>query len=242
MHGHRGGAGVHLESHHPRCDGAKGCCGRSVRIHGPHESSGHAAGCYCNCRYHVTQMCLHLRNIRSFILSLCLLLIIQISRLEETWTTLRRNYTQTAISYEKILKPFYKSLYEGEGVELWETSDQGCDIMLRHLEAARDIANNAQSYTSNAVTILKGKGEIVWSVLFSIFLSDSRKHVHVIVSAGFQCDEDLLEVFKTDFQLRLLWGSRGAAVNQSDRYNKFNLILTALSRKLEPTTKTQAVI
>ncbi|XP_047231651.1 breast cancer anti-estrogen resistance protein 3 isoform X3 [Girardinichthys multiradiatus] len=165
----------------------------------------------------------------------------QISRLEETWTTLRRNYTQTAISYEKILKPFYKSLYEGEasspsvvcfplllplltlmeqpsttpeGVELWETSDQGCDIMLRHLEAARDIANNAQSYTSNAVTILK----------------------------GFQCDEDLLEVFKTDFQLRLLWGSRGAAVNQSDRYNKFNLILTALSRKLEPTTKTKAVI
>uniref|UniRef100_A0A3B3V169 BCAR3 adaptor protein, NSP family member n=2 Tax=Poecilia latipinna TaxID=48699 RepID=A0A3B3V169_9TELE len=108
----------------------------------------------------------------------------QISRLEETWTTLRRNYTQTAISYEKILKPFYKSLYEGEasspsvvciplllplltlmerpsttpeGVELWETSDQGCDIMLRHLEAARDVANNAQSYTSNAEKILEGK-------------------------------------------------------------------------------------
>uniref|UniRef100_A0A3Q2G0D9 BCAR3 adaptor protein, NSP family member n=1 Tax=Cyprinodon variegatus TaxID=28743 RepID=A0A3Q2G0D9_CYPVA len=165
----------------------------------------------------------------------------QISRLEETWTTLRRNYTQTAISYEKILKPFYKRLYEGEasspslvciplllplltlmerpsttseGLELWETSDQGCDIMLRHLEAARDVANNAQHYTSNAEKILK----------------------------GFQCDEDLLEVFKTDFQLRLLWGSRGAAVNQSDRYNKFNLILTALSRKLEPTTKTQALI
>lgn len=41
----------------------------------------------------------------------------QISRLEETWTTLRRNYTQTAISYEKTLKPFYKSLYEGTGTE-----------------------------------------------------------------------------------------------------------------------------
>uniref|UniRef100_A0A3Q2P846 BCAR3 adaptor protein, NSP family member n=1 Tax=Fundulus heteroclitus TaxID=8078 RepID=A0A3Q2P846_FUNHE len=169
----------------------------------------------------------------------CLLLFLQISRLEETWTTLRRNHTQTAISYEKILKPFYKSLYEGEGnrkhtfqphvaplcsrsnfsrpstkpegVELWEISDQGCDIMLRHLEAARDVAHNARNYTSNAEQVLE----------------------------GFQCDEDLLEVFKTDFQLRLLWGSRGAAVNQSDRYNKFNLILTALSRKLEPTTKTQ---
>lgn len=49
-------------------------------------------------------------------------------------------------------------------------------------------------------------------------------------------------MLKTDFQLRLLWGSRGASVNQSDRYNKFNLILTALSRKLEPPPKTQTAI
>ncbi|XP_057697237.1 breast cancer anti-estrogen resistance protein 3 isoform X2 [Corythoichthys intestinalis] len=157
----------------------------------------------------------------------------QISRLEDTWTTLRRNYTQTAITYEKTLRPFYKNLYEGtascpatvcipfllplitllerpsispEGAELWETSDQGCDIMLRHLEAARHVAHNAQSYTDNAQRTMN----------------------------GFQCDEELLEVFKTDFQLRLLWGSRGASVNQSDRFSKFNLILTALSRKLEP--------
>ncbi|XP_037553743.1 breast cancer anti-estrogen resistance protein 3 [Nematolebias whitei] len=165
----------------------------------------------------------------------------QITRLEETWTALRRNFTQTAINYEKTLKPFYKNLYEAEassppvvcvpllvplltlmerssitpeGAELWETNDQGCDIMLRHLEAARHVANDAQSYTANAQTILE----------------------------GFQCDEDLLEIFKTDFQLRLLWGSRGASVNQSDRYSKFNLILTALSRKLEPLPTTQTLI
>uniref|UniRef100_A0A3Q4IB46 BCAR3 adaptor protein, NSP family member n=1 Tax=Neolamprologus brichardi TaxID=32507 RepID=A0A3Q4IB46_NEOBR len=101
-----------------------------------------------------------------------------------------------------------------DGVELWETSDQGCDIMLRHLEAARNVARNAHGYTANAQKILQ----------------------------GFQCDDDLLEVFKTDFQLRLLWGSRGATVNQSDRYNKFNLILTALSRKLEPPSTTPTII
>lgn len=123
--------------------------------------------------------------------------------------TLRRNFTQTAISYEKTLKPFYKSLYEGtgtpltpgwffiqqtgaqmffllipaasspavvcvplllplltlmerpsitpEGAELWETSDQGCDIMLRHLEAAREVAHNAHSYTESAQKVLQGK-------------------------------------------------------------------------------------
>ncbi|KAF0041782.1 hypothetical protein F2P81_005314 [Scophthalmus maximus] len=102
-----------------------------------------------------------------------------------------------------------------EGAELWETSDQGCDIMLRHLEAARDVAHNAQRFTANAQAVVQ----------------------------GFQTDDDLLEVFKTDFHLRLLWGSRGASVNQSDRFSKFNLILTALSRKLEPPPpKTQTLI
>ncbi|KAG9350877.1 hypothetical protein JZ751_024766 [Albula glossodonta] len=161
----------------------------------------------------------------------------QITRLDHTWTTLRRKYTQTAIIYEKSLKPFYKGLYEGnvedpldstavpllmplltlmerpavafEGVELWENNDQGCEIMLRHLEAARAVAHNAGAYSANAERVLQ----------------------------DFQPDEDMLEIFKTDFQLRLLWGSRGATVNQTERYEKFKLILTALSRKLEPTVK-----
>lgn len=44
-----------------------------------------------------------------------------------------------------------------EGSELWETSDQGCDIMLRHLEEARDIAQNTQTYTANVQKLLQGK-------------------------------------------------------------------------------------
>lgn len=46
-----------------------------------------------------------------------------------------------------------------EGAELWETSDQGCDIMLRHLEAARDVAQNAQTYMANAQKILQGRNK-----------------------------------------------------------------------------------
>ncbi|KAK3539562.1 hypothetical protein QTP70_010234 [Hemibagrus guttatus] len=161
----------------------------------------------------------------------------QITRLDHTWTTLRRNYTQTAILYEKSLKPFYKRLYGGnaevplssttvpllmplltlmerpavsfEGMELWESNDQGCEIMLRHLEEARAIARNADTYTYNAKRVLQ----------------------------DFSPDEDMLEILKTDFQLRLLWGSRGAGVNQTERHDKFKLILTALSRKLEPPVK-----
>ncbi|NXM77844.1 BCAR3 protein, partial [Serilophus lunatus] len=164
----------------------------------------------------------------------------QITRLEQTWTALRHHYTQTAIMYEKQLKPSCKALHEGqdewnktistpqnnitvpllmplvtlmerqavvfEGMDLWESSDPSGEIMLKHLATARVIAQNTETYRQTAERLLE----------------------------GFQPDEELSEIFKTEFQMRLLWGSKGAQVNQSERYEKFNQILTALSRKLEP--------
>ncbi|NXO51321.1 BCAR3 protein, partial [Aramus guarauna] len=163
----------------------------------------------------------------------------QVTRLEQTWTSLRHRYTQTAIMYEKQLKPFSKALHEGqdewnkaisaphnvtvpllmplvtlmerhavifEGVDLWESNDQSCEIMLKHLATARQIAQNAEMYSLTAERMLE----------------------------GFQPDEEMSEIFKTEFQMRLLWGSKGAQVNQNERYEKFSQILTALSRKLEP--------
>ncbi|XP_014794503.1 PREDICTED: breast cancer anti-estrogen resistance protein 3 isoform X2 [Calidris pugnax] len=164
----------------------------------------------------------------------------QLTRLEQTWTSLRHHYTQTAITYEKQLKPFSKALHEGqeewnkttsasqnnvtvpllmplitlmerqdvafEGMDLWESSDQGCEIMLRHLATARQMAQEAETYSLSAQRVLE----------------------------GFQPDEEMSEIFKTEFQMRLLWGSKGAQVNQNERYEKFSQILTALSRKLEP--------
>ncbi|XP_010073381.1 PREDICTED: breast cancer anti-estrogen resistance protein 3 [Pterocles gutturalis] len=164
----------------------------------------------------------------------------QVTRLEQTWTSLRHHYTQTAIMYEKQLKPFSKALHEGqdewnktigtpqnnitvpllmplitlmerqavvfEGTDLWESSDQSCEIMLKHLATARRIAQNAEAYSLAAEQMLE----------------------------GFQPDEEMSEIFKTEFQMRLLWGSKGAEVNQNERYDKFSQILTALSRKLEP--------
>ncbi|XP_040262610.1 breast cancer anti-estrogen resistance protein 3 isoform X1 [Bufo bufo] len=160
----------------------------------------------------------------------------QITRLERTWTLLRHQYTQTAITYEKQLKPFSKAMYEGagtilntqenftvplvvpvilllerqsvifEGMDWWENHDRGCEIIFDHLESARIIAQNAALYQSNAERLLE----------------------------GFTPDEEMSEILKTEFQMRLLWGSKGAQVNQAERYHKFSQILTALSRKLEP--------
>lgn len=55
--------------------------------------------------------------------------------------------------------------------------------------------------------------------------------------AGFQEQPEILELFLTDFQMRLLWGSRGAEENQALRYSKFDQVLTALSNRLEPFVK-----
>lgn len=44
-----------------------------------------------------------------------------------------------------------------EEMDVWENNDQGCEIMFRHLEGARAVARNADTYTCNAQRILQGK-------------------------------------------------------------------------------------
>ncbi|XP_064420469.1 SH2 domain-containing protein 3C isoform X2 [Latimeria chalumnae] len=158
----------------------------------------------------------------------------QISRLEQTWMTLRQRHTEGAILYEKKLKPFMKCMNEGkescpltnttfphivplitlmerdmvitDGPEPWESIDTGVEIIMAHLESARTIAHHGGLYRTNAEMKLQ----------------------------DFQEKEEVLEVFRTEFQMRLLWGSRGAEGSQVERYEKFNKVLTALSNKLEP--------
>ncbi|XP_061590275.1 LOW QUALITY PROTEIN: SH2 domain-containing protein 3C [Cololabis saira] len=158
----------------------------------------------------------------------------QISRLEQTWVALRQRHTEGAILYEKKLKPFMKNLNDGkessvlsntsfphilpvlsllerglavgELLEPWESAEAGVDVVMFHLEAARAIAHHREIYRSNAETKLQ----------------------------GFQERADVLDIFQTEFQMRLLWGSRGSEGNQLERYQKFDKVLTALSQKLEP--------
>uniref|UniRef100_A0A672Z088 SH2 domain-containing protein 3C-like n=1 Tax=Sphaeramia orbicularis TaxID=375764 RepID=A0A672Z088_9TELE len=161
----------------------------------------------------------------------------QVSRLEQTWTTLRQRHTEGAILYEKTLRPFMKSLNDGrescplsnttfphvlpllflleksvalgEGVEPWETVEAGVDVVMFHLGAARTVAQLGGIYRTNAEAKLQ----------------------------DFQVQSDVLELFQTDFQMRLLWGSRGAEERQALRFAKFDQVLTALSNRLEPPTR-----
>ncbi|XP_066512603.1 SH2 domain-containing protein 3C-like isoform X1 [Hoplias malabaricus] len=158
----------------------------------------------------------------------------QISRLEETWAVLRQKYTESAVLYEKTLKPALKRMNDGkemcdlsettiphvlpllllfektgvtlEGSESWESLDAGMDCVLSHLDAARTIACHGEMFCTNAKAKLQ----------------------------DFQEQPDLLEIFITEFQMRLLWGSRGVEESREERYEKFDKVLTALSNRLEP--------
>ncbi|KAM5299881.1 SH2 domain-containing protein 3C isoform 6-T6 [Ctenodactylus gundi] len=176
-------------------------------------------------------------NMFSFAAVMGALDMAQISRLEQTWVTLRQRHTEGAILYEKKLKPFLKSLNEGkegpplsnttfphvlplitllecesapaEGPEPWGSTEHGMEVVLAHLEAARTVAHHGGLYHTNAEVKLQ----------------------------GFQARPELLEVFSTEFQMRLLWGSQGASSSQARRYEKFDKVLTALSHKLEPAVR-----
>uniref|UniRef100_A0A673M640 SH2 domain-containing protein 3C-like n=1 Tax=Sinocyclocheilus rhinocerous TaxID=307959 RepID=A0A673M640_9TELE len=157
----------------------------------------------------------------------------QIARLNETWTVLRQKYTESAVLYEKTLRPSMRMMNDGEEIsrstdtafphvlpllsflernvvaleesESWESADTGVAMVLSHLDAARTIACNGRIFSANAETKLQ----------------------------GFQEEADVREVFLTEFQMRLLWGSRGVERNKDERYSKFNEVLTALSNRLE---------
>uniref|UniRef100_A0A8C0G1I4 SH2 domain containing 3C n=1 Tax=Chelonoidis abingdonii TaxID=106734 RepID=A0A8C0G1I4_CHEAB len=178
-----------------------------------------------------------LGNMFSFAAVMNALEMTQISRLEHTWMALRQRHTEGAILYEKKLKPFLKSLNEGkegppltnttfphivplitllerdavllDSPEPWENTDNGVEVVMAHLEAARMVAHHGGLYHTNAEVKLQ----------------------------GFQGKAELLEIFSTEFQMRLLWGSRGAESSQRERYEKFDKVLTALSHKLEPSVR-----
>ncbi|XP_072240834.1 breast cancer anti-estrogen resistance protein 3 homolog isoform X1 [Leuresthes tenuis] len=171
----------------------------------------------------------HVHNLYSFSAVMKALEMSQVVRLEMTWRALRRNHTESAVLFEKKLKPFMKSLNEGddsvvegpiavphlvpllmlmEGEDPVENSEQGCQLLYDVLQSARSAALHAQEY---------------------------QQHAHSLLTAeGWEPVPELLEAFRTEFALRLFWGEQGAVVERKERYEKFDKILCVLSDKLEP--------
>ncbi|XP_038568829.1 breast cancer anti-estrogen resistance protein 3 homolog isoform X3 [Micropterus salmoides] len=170
----------------------------------------------------------HAHDLYSFSAVMKALEMPQIMRLEMTWRALRRNHTETAVLFEKKLKPFMNLLNEGddsvvqgpiavphlvpllmtmEGEDPVENSERGCQLLYDVLQSARRAALHAQDY---------------------------QQHAHSLLTGDWKPIPELLEAFQTEFALRLFWGQSGAAADRKERYMKFDKILCVLSDKLEP--------
>ncbi|XP_025112402.1 breast cancer anti-estrogen resistance protein 3-like isoform X4 [Pomacea canaliculata] len=159
----------------------------------------------------------------------------QVHRLRDTWLILRQNHTTSAYLFDTKLRPLLKLLNEGNrtlplqnvcipnvnpvaqllhrdidmcsSLMTWEACDRifGLDLLLSHLDIGRTIAS--QSYMCRVA------GNAIMSEV--------------------KLENDLEEVMKTEFHLRLMWGSKGAGAPREERLKKFEQLLMVLSEKLE---------
>lgn len=158
----------------------------------------------------------------------------QILRLRDTWMVLRQNHTGSAYLFDTKLKSSFRMLHDGSGslpvqdicipainpiVQLmertlqdqsslpWESTDitSGLDIMLIHLDIGRVVTAQCGVYRVTGNSLMK----------------------------DLEMNAELTEMFQTEFHLRFLWGMKGAGANRTERHNKFMMLLTAYSEKIE---------
>ncbi|XP_052864406.1 breast cancer anti-estrogen resistance protein 3 homolog [Anopheles cruzii] len=170
----------------------------------------------------------------------------QIQRLESTWHTLRQKFTDSAFNFEAKLRPTMNSMNDCSNpqapnttiphvlpyilvkdrtindvfatptspcpslvascVTPWETitQDFGFSVLFAHLDAARSFINNLSLYRKNAQTILQDTGRF---------------------------DPLMEDAFRTEFQMKFLWGSKGALVPADERHAKFEHVLSVMAEK-----------
>ena len=169
--------------------------------------------------------------------------LLQVERLDSTWHMLRQKYTDSAFNFEAKLRPTLKNMNSCSNPQapnttiphllplillqertledfttpteqsqlissclgLWEsnTQDFGLTTLLNHLETARKYMDTSASYQRNA----------------EIVLGEARM------------EELTIDMFKTEFQMKFLWGSRGAFVPADERHSKFEQVLSAIADK-----------
>lgn len=167
----------------------------------------------------------------------------QVEKLDSTWHTLRQKHTDAAFNFEAKLRPTLKSMNSCSNPQApnttiphilpiilllerdlndflgnndtnslssvclgaWETNTQdfGLSTLLAHLEATRKALNLRATYQRNAEIVL-GEARI---------------------------EELTLDMFKTEFLMKFLWGSRGALAPTAERHAKFEQILDVMAEK-----------
>ncbi|KFM83457.1 SH2 domain-containing protein 3C, partial [Stegodyphus mimosarum] len=90
----------------------------------------------------------------------------------------------------------------------WEktAADYGLQLLLTHLEIGRSITQQWPMYKRNSEIVLE----------------------------NVKYDDLMLDMFRTEFHMKFLWGSKGCHVAGKERYSKFLQVLNVMSERCEP--------
>lgn len=104
---------------------------------------------------------------------------------------------------EDFLQPTGQTSLSTMCLSAWEanTQDFGLSTLLAHLDCARKSLNLSATYQRNA----------------AIVLGEAR------------LEELISDMFRTEFMLKFLWGSKGATAPSLERHMKFEQILNVMS-------------
>ena len=117
----------------------------------------------------------------------------------------------------------------------WEALDVnfGLDILLSHLDIARMVAAQAEEYQTSAKKLLQQyKSELGYDENES---NDTKSGSGSVNTKRGRESRELEEVCRTEFHLRIMWGSKGVRAPRRERVIKFEQLLGVLSERLEAT-------
>lgn len=186
----------------------------------------------------------------------------QVDRLKSTWLTLRRLHTDSALMFETKLRPTLKAMQECTNPQAPNTCIPYlyslATILQRHLQVV--TADPVQpKQAEQPVTTLSGNQSPLSAVptlglqweqtsadyglqLLLSHLENGRRNASSVTMykrnseialEGTKFDDQLLDVFHTEFHLRFLWGSRGAIVASTERFAKLDQVLNVMSERCE---------
>ena len=166
----------------------------------------------------------------------------QIQRLTATWNALRQLHTSTAYTFETRLRPSHRAEVVAHApnttvpdlhsaILLWTVtmdslmSDEEVTLPLLHCHLPSTGPDFGLDLLASHMELIRS-----WSLNLPLYLRNSRKALEQVATI----DEILTDVFRTEFHLKFLWGSRGVSANREQRYVKFEQVLSVLSESREP--------
>lgn len=161
-----------------------------------------------------------------------------------TWHILRQKYTDSAFNFEAKLRPTLKNMNSCSNPQAPNTTIPHLIpfilLIERHLEDFISNGANQSSLVTNCLGLWETNTQDFGLSILLAHLDTARKFLNLnsiyqrnaeIVLGEARMEDLTLEMFRTEFQLKFLWGSRGAYVPEKERYNKFEQLLDVLVEK-----------